>query len=105
MTKKAAKPKRRKRGTRVVIPATCRSLDTVYDIFARDLALPAHFGRNLDALYDALTGDVEGPFEIVVADAKALEASLGAKGKALLKLLRDVAKARGDATIDLRSRR
>lgn len=99
MTKKAAKPKR------ALILATCRSLDAVYDILARDLALPAHFGRNLDALYDALTGDVEGPFAIVVADAKGLESALGAKGKALLKLLRDVAKARRDAKIDIRGRR
>ena len=90
MTKKAAKPKR------AVIPAGCKSIDAVYDILARDLALPRHFGRNLDALYDALTGDVAGPFEIVVEDAKALEAALGDKGAALLKLLRDVATARRD---------
>ena len=94
MTKKAAKPKR------AVIPASCKSIDAVYNILARELALPKHFGRNLDALYDALTGDVEGAFEIVVEDAKALEAALGVKGKALLKLLRDVAKARGEAKVE-----
>jgi len=83
----------------VSLPAGCKSIEEVYDLFARGLALPAHFGRNLDALYDALTGDVEGPFEIVVADAQALEKALGAKGTALLKLLRDVAKARVDTKI------
>ena len=98
MTKKSAKPKRAKRA---VIPAGCKMIDAVYDILARDLALPAHFGRNLDALYDCLTGDVAGPFEIVVADAKALEKALGAKGKALLTLLRDVGTARKDATMTL----
>ena len=101
MIRKNAKPKRRKRGTRVVIPAGTKSIDAAYDILARELALPAHFGRNLDALYDALTGDVAGPFEIVVADAKALEA-LGEKGRALLKLLREVAAARRDAKIAIR---
>lgn len=101
MTKKAAKVKRRKRGTRVVIPAGCKSIAAVYDILARDLGLPAHFGRNLDALFDALTGDVEGPFEIAVADAAALEKALGAQGRALLGLLRDVAEARADAKIAL----
>ena len=86
---------------RAVVPAGCASLDRVYDILARELGLPQHFGRNLDALYDVLTGDVEGPFTILVEDAKALEKALGAKGPALLKLLRDVAKARKDAKIVL----
>ena len=95
MTAKSPKPKR------AVIPAGCKTLDTVYDILARDLALPAHFGRNLDALYDSLTGDVEGPFEVSVKDAKALEKNIGPKGKALLTLLRDVARARKDAKIAL----
>jgi ribonuclease inhibitor len=84
-----------------VIPADCASLDAVYDIIARELGLPAHFGRNLDALFDALTGDVAGPFAIVVEDTKALERALGGKGTALVKLLRDVAKVRGDAKIKL----
>jgi ribonuclease inhibitor len=97
MTKKPAKAKR------AVIPASCKSIDAVYDILARELALPKHFGRNLDALYDALTGDVEGPFEIVIEDAKALEAALGAKAPAVMKLLRDVAKDRTDARIVLRT--
>lgn len=86
---------------RAVIPSGCNSLDRVYDILARDLGLPTHFGRNLDALYDVLTGGVEGPFTILVEDAKALEKALGAKGPALLKLLRDVGKARKDAKIVL----
>jgi ribonuclease inhibitor len=93
MTKKQAKPKKPKRA---VIPAGTRSIDAVYDILARDLGLPKHFGRNLDALYDALTGDAKGPFEIVVVDAKALERALGEKGKALLKVFADAARARED---------
>ncbi len=93
MTKKSAKARR------AVIPAATASLETVYDILARDLALPAHFGRNLDALYDALTGDVAGPLEIVVTDAKALERNLGKKGRALLDLLREAGRARKDLRI------
>ena len=95
MSKKSAKAKR------AVVPAGCKSIDAVYDILARDLALPAHFGRNLDALHDSLTGDVAGPFEIVLEDAKALEQALGAKGAALLHLLDEVGKARRDARITL----
>jgi ribonuclease inhibitor len=95
--KKAAAPRR------AVIPADCASLEAVYDILGRDLGLPPHFGRNLDALYDVLTGDVPGPFEIVVEDAKRLGAALVPQGSALLKLLADVAKARKDARIRVKS--
>ncbi|MCK7468404.1 MAG: barstar family protein [Desulfosudis oleivorans] len=42
-----------------------RSLDDLYDQLASRLSLPAHFGRNLDALWDVLSTDIEGPFEIV----------------------------------------
>ena len=35
-----------------------------YDQISQQLKLSAKFGRNLDALHDALTGDVEGPVEI-----------------------------------------
>jgi ribonuclease inhibitor len=104
MTKKTAKAKRAMRaahGKRAVIPARCASIDAVYDILARDLALPAHFGRNLDALYDALTGDVAGPIEIVVEDATALRRALGEKGRALLALLRDAGRARKDIRIEI----
>jgi len=98
MTTKPAKAKR------AVIPAKVKSIDAVYDILARDLALPAHFGRNLDALYDALTGDVEGPFEIVVEDGPALQTALGGKGEALLRLFRALTKARRDVKVAIRGR-
>ena len=99
MTKKPTKPKKPKRA---VIPAATATVDGVYDILARDLGLPKHFGRNLDALYDALTGDVAGPVEIVVEDAKALRRALGPAAAPLLKALADAAKARRDLTVHLR---
>lgn len=93
----SAKPPAR----RATIPAGTTSVDAVYDILARDLGLPKHFGRNLDALWDSLTGDVKGPFAIIVEDAPALEKALGAAGPKLTKLLRELAKARKDATVTL----
>jgi ribonuclease inhibitor len=90
---------------RATIPADAKSMAKVYNALARDLALPAHFGRNLDALWDCLSRDVEGPFEIEVENAKALTAATGAKGEALLKLLRDLRRERADATIRIRGAR
>ena len=44
----------------------------VHDILSRALALPEHYGRNLDALWDCLTGDLSVPCEIrVIAAQKA----------------------------------
>ena len=95
MRKKPAKPKT---PSRAVIPAGVKSIDAVYDILARDLALPKHFGRNLDALYDSLAGDVAGPFIVVIEDAPGLLKALGAKGTALIRTFREVSGARRDST-------
>lgn len=92
------KPVNAKRPKRAVIPAGTKSIDAVYDILARELGLPAHFGRNLDALHDALTGDVAGAFVVVIEDAPGLRKALGAKGTALIRTFREVAGARRDAT-------
>ncbi|MCC6470949.1 MAG: barstar family protein [Alphaproteobacteria bacterium] len=55
---------------RVVLDfARLATVDQLHDALARDLALPAHYGRNLDALWDCLTTDVKGPVEIVLRHA------------------------------------
>ena len=79
-----------------------RSLDDVYDALVAQLDLPAHFGRNLDALYDSLGADVEGPLEIVWHDAHASRPHLGSDVyTALLEILQTVAEERGDMTLDI----
>jgi ribonuclease inhibitor len=78
-----------------------RSLADVYATMARALGLPAHFGRNLDALHDALTGDVPGPVEIVWRDHRLSEAALGADYARLLAVLTDAGAARDDLSLIL----
>ena len=39
--------------------------EAVYDYLTRELAFPAYFGRNLDALHDCLT-DVSTPTRLVL---------------------------------------
>jgi len=41
----------------------------LHDTLARALKLPAHYGRNLDALWDCLTRDVQGPVTIELRHA------------------------------------
>jgi ribonuclease inhibitor len=71
-------------------------LPRFYDALARQLELPPHFGRNLDALWDALTGDVEGPIEVVWEDAHRAHAALGKDYERAAALLREVERERED---------
>ncbi len=76
-----------------------RSLDDFYDQISKEMNLPAHFGRNLDALWDVLTGDVEGPIEIRWADSALSKILMGADFDRLEGLLREVQKEREDFRI------
>jgi ribonuclease inhibitor len=78
-----------------------RTQPQFYDQLQRQLALPAHFGRNLDALWDALSNDVAGPFEIVWQGAQQSRASLGADFDKLLAVFHDLAAERDDFTLTL----
>ncbi len=75
---------------------TIRSLDDLYDILSIQLALPEHFGRNLDALWDVLSADIEGPFEIVWKHAGFSRKLLGKDFDRVVKLLKDLKKERHD---------
>ncbi|KMN83478.1 ribonuclease inhibitor [Chromobacterium alkanivorans] len=79
-----------------------KSLDQLFDELSRQLRLPAHFGRNLDALYDSLAKDVPGPFEIVWRETEEARKALGADLYAtILEILETVAEERGDVTLDI----
>jgi ribonuclease inhibitor len=75
---------------------TLRSLASFYDELSRKLSLPEHFGRNLDALWDVLSTDVEGPFEIIWHHADASKKAMGKDFDVVLKLLQKLKKERKD---------
>lgn len=77
-----------------------RSLDQLYDELAHQLGFPRHFGRNLDALWDTLTTDVEGPLAIVWEDSDQAQACLGDDYARMVTLLEEVATERGDMTFE-----
>lgn len=72
------------------------SLDDLYDQLAKHLSLPEHFGRNLDALWDVLSTDIEGPFEIAWQHAHDSKKAMGKDYEQALKLFRDLVKERDD---------
>jgi len=79
-----------------------RTLGQFYDELARQLAFPPYFGRNLDALWDVLTGEVAGPFEIIWEESAQAQANLGVDYAKLVTLLNDLAAERDDFTFTLR---
>ncbi len=78
-----------------------RTPAAIYDHLARELDLPPHFGRNLDALWDVLTGEVAGPVRIVWRLDPDLRAELGTFASALLALFEAVAREREDVSFTL----
>lgn len=80
---------------------TVRSLDVLYDEIARQLAFPEHFGRNLDALWDVLSADIEGPNEVVWKDPDASRRAMGKGFDRILTVLKEVEKTRKDFRLRL----
>jgi ribonuclease inhibitor len=78
-----------------------RSPEGFYGEIARQLSFPDHFGRNLDALWDVLVTDIEGPIEVVWKDPDASRASMGRDFERILDVLRKVERKRNDFRLRL----
>ena len=72
--------------------------EQLYASLARQLHFPAHFGNTLDALWDTLISDVEGPIEIVWETPSLM----GPEAEAFLALFSDAARERDDLTVRIR---
>ncbi|MBM3522572.1 MAG: barstar family protein [Alphaproteobacteria bacterium] len=77
------------------------SRDAILTHLARHLDFPGHFAPNLDALWDVLSRDVIGPFEIVWRDHVQARAALGAEFEKLAALFRQLAEDRADVRFRL----
>lgn len=78
-----------------------RSKRAVLRKLARDLAFPAHFGHNLDALFDVLTTDLAGPLHIRWRLTAGAARALGDDLARLLRTLEDAAAERPDLTLTI----
>ena len=67
-----------------------RSEADLHQCLAASLALGDYYGRNLNALWDRLTADVERPLEIVWINASKSREHLGETQDRIEELLRDV---------------
>lgn len=76
--------------TIVIDGAALPSAEAVHSLFVQALALPAWYGKNLDALYDVLTERGE-PLGLLVRNRGELGTNLGEYGEDLLRTLADAA--------------
>ncbi len=72
------------------------SMEAFYGELKRQLSFPLHFGNNLDALWDVLTTDIEGPIRIVWNGAEASRRTMGNDFETVVALLRKVGRERKD---------
>jgi len=80
-----------------------QSLSDLYDRLADGLALPPHFGRNLDALWDVLSTDIEGPFEIIWKHADESKKLMGRDYSRVVKLFEKLKEERDDFRLQIKS--
>jgi ribonuclease inhibitor len=79
-----------------------RSLEEFYDAISARLPFPAHFGRNLDALWDVLTTDLKGPINIAWKESALSRQAMGTDYERIASLLTDVQKERDDFHVTFR---
>jgi len=74
------------------------SREAAHDYLSEKLGFPDYYGRNLDALYDLLTGFPQ-PVTLVVRRRQELESALGDYGRGILKALDDAARENPGLTV------
>ena len=80
---------------------TIQSVDQFYSELVRQLKLPPHFGRNLDALWDVLSNDLEGPIEIHWEQPHLSRLALGQDFERIVRLFKELAQERSDVTLHI----
>ncbi|NLI83192.1 MAG: barstar family protein [Deltaproteobacteria bacterium] len=78
-----------------------QSLEQFYDAIGSQLSLPEYFGHNLDALWDVLSTDVEGPVEIVWTQAGLSRQAMKEDFERLVAVLEEVVAERDDISLEV----
>ncbi|MBS4746521.1 MULTISPECIES: barstar family protein [Bacillus] len=69
--------------------AMCRSQEELHEQLKTVLQLPDHYGKNLDALWDCLTGEVSLPVELTWIHYQASKDELGDYAENLRQLFQE----------------
>jgi len=77
------------------------SVDQLHAELARRLDFPAHYGRNLDALYDCLSGEMALPLKILWKNYRSTRLRLGKDIAKILKVMKDFSQEEPDFVIEI----
>jgi ribonuclease inhibitor len=69
--------------------AKIETVDELHTAIAKILKFPAHYGKNLDALYDCLSGELKLPVRFVWKNYSITESRLGNDVEAVLQTMID----------------
>lgn len=69
--------------------ALCRSQEELHNRLKTVLHLPDYYGKNLDALWDCLTGEVNLPVELTWTNFQASKDALGDYAESLSQLFQE----------------
>jgi len=69
--------------------AACRSQEELHDQLKKVLHLPDYYGKNLDALWDCLTGEVTLPVELTWVNFQTSKDTLGDYAESLRQLFQE----------------
>lgn len=81
-----------------------QSVKAFYDEIERLFPLPEYFGRNLDALADVLTTDIEGPCELVWEHALLSKKALKGDYTKIVAMLKQAAEEREDFRVTFKGK-
>lgn len=68
------------------------SIGELHRELARNLGFPKHYGMNLDALYDCLSGEIALPLRIIWKNYHVTRSKLGRDAVKVLEVMADFAK-------------
>lgn len=69
-----------------------KDINQLHEEIAKVLKFPDYYGKNLDALYDCLTSDLELPLKLVWKNYPAALKNIGESAELILKTLGDFSK-------------
>lgn len=69
--------------------AACKTQEELHNQLKEVLHLPDHYGKNLDALWDCLTGELSLPVELTWVDFQASKGDLGDYAESLQQLFQE----------------